>query len=93
MRNSLSDVHPFSKIIFSFFIALISLLLIEIIGLLLMFPIFKISISEFKYAMNNPIDKNYINVVKYVQTIASIGLFIIPQCTLICICMRKRQGC
>lgn len=78
MRNSLSDAHPFSKIIFSLFIILLSFLVTMIIGFLFAVPIFHVNISDFTNLANNYNDPNTLKFLKYLQTIQAIGLFIIP---------------
>jgi len=78
MRNSLSDAHPFSKIIFSIFIILISFLVTILIGILIAVPIFHISLSDFANLANNYSDPDTLRFLKYLQTIQAIGLFIIP---------------
>jgi len=78
MRNSLSTAHPFSKIIFSLFIILVSFLLTFIIGFLIAIPIFQINISNLTNVLSNYNDPNNISFLKYLQTIQAIGLFIVP---------------
>jgi CAAX protease family protein len=78
MRNSLSTAHPFSKIIFSLFIILVSFLLTFIIGFLIAIPIFQINISNLTNVLSNYNDPDNLSFLKYLQTIQAIGLFIVP---------------
>jgi len=78
MRNSFSTAHPFSKIIFSLFIILVSFLLTFIIGFLIAIPIFQINISNLTNVLSNYNDPNNLSFLKYLQTIQAIGLFIVP---------------
>jgi len=78
MRNSFADVHPFSKLIFSLFIILLSFIVFILIGILIAIPIFDLNIFEIQNAitdLNNPANLNFL---KYLQTLQAIGLFIIP---------------
>ena len=78
MRNSLSDSHPFSKIIFSVFIVLVSFLVIILIGILFAIPIFQINLSDFTNLANSYNDPDTLKFLKYLQIIQSIGFFIVP---------------
>lgn len=78
MRNSLSDAHPFSKLIFSLFIILLSFLVTFIIGFLIAIPIFHINILDLSTVLSNYNDPENIQFLKYLQTLQAIGLFIIP---------------
>ena len=78
MRNSLSDVHPFSKLIFSLFIILATFLVTFLIGFLFAVPIFHINIADLPNVLSNYTEPNNIRFLKYLQTLQAIGLFIIP---------------
>lgn len=78
MRNSLSNAHPFSKIIFSLFIILAAFLITFVIGFLIALPIFHINISNLSNVLSDYNDPATIRFLKYLQTIQAIGLFIIP---------------
>lgn len=78
MRNSLSDAHPFSKIIFALFIILASFLITFILGFLIAIPIFHISISNLSVVLSDYNDPDNIRFLKYLQSLQAIGLFIIP---------------
>jgi len=78
MRNSFSNANPFTKLIFSLFIILVSFLLTFIIALIIALPIFHISFSELSTVLSDYNDPNNLNFLRYLQTIQAIGLFIIP---------------
>ena len=78
MRNSLSEVHPFSKIIFSLFIVLATFLITFILGFLIAIPIFHINIYDLTNILTDYNDPDNIRFLKYLQTIQAIGLFIVP---------------
>jgi len=78
LRNSLSGLHPFSKIIFSLFIVLACFLVIFLIALLIAMPVFNISISELSNYMSDYKNPDNVVFLKYLQTVQSVGLFIVP---------------
>lgn len=78
MKNSFSDANPFTKLIFSLFIILVSFLLIFILGFIIAIPIFHISLSELSTILSDYNNPNNIRFLKYLQTIQAIGLFILP---------------
>ncbi len=78
MQNSLSDIHPFSKIIFSLFIILVTFLVTFIFGFLIAIPIFHINILDLTSVLTDYNDPDNIKFLKYLQTLQSFGLFIIP---------------
>ena len=78
MRNSLSDAHPFSKVIFSLFIIFVSFIIFIIIGFLVAIPIFNINLLDIPDLLENLTNPDNLNFLKYLQTIQAIGLFIIP---------------
>lgn len=78
MRNSLADAHPFSKLIFSLFIILVTFLVVFIIGFLVAIPIFHINLSDLTELMSNYNDPDNLRFLKFLQTLQGIGLFIIP---------------
>lgn len=78
MRNSFANSHPGSKLIFALFIILSSFLLTFLIGFLLAIPIFKVNLSELNSVLSDYSDPGNLKFLKYLQTIQSIGLFIVP---------------
>lgn len=78
MKNSLSQIHPFSKFIFSLFIILASFLLVFVLGLAIGIPLFNISFSDLSSVLANYSSPENLKFLKYLQTIQAIGLFILP---------------
>jgi hypothetical protein len=78
MKNSFSDANPFTKLIFSLFIILVSFLITFIIGLIVAIPLFHIGFSELSTILSDYNNPNNIRFLKYLQTLQAIGLFIIP---------------
>jgi len=78
LRNSLSGLHPYSKIIFSLFIVLACFLAIFLIALLIAMPVFNISVSELSNYMSDYKNPDNVVFLKYLQTVQSVGLFIVP---------------
>lgn len=78
MRNSLADAHPFSKLIFSLFIILVTFLVTFLIGFLIAIPIFHLNLSDLTQLMSDYNDPDNMKFLKFLQTLQGIGLFIIP---------------
>lgn len=67
-----------SKIIFSIFIILCVFLLVLIAGTLIALPVFGISIFQLPNVLSDFSNPQSINLLKYFQTIQSLGLFVLP---------------
>lgn len=78
MKNSFSDAHPFTQLIFSLFIILVCFLLSFLFAILIAIPVFNIGFAELTRALSDYNDPNNINFIKYLQTIQGIGLFVLP---------------
>ena len=78
MRNSLSNSHPGSKLIFALFIIVTSFLVTFLIGFLFAIPIFHININDLSSVFSDYGDPDNLRFLKYLQTIQAFGLFIIP---------------
>ncbi|MGE0089277.1 MAG: lysostaphin resistance A-like protein [Bacteroidales bacterium] len=78
MRNSLANSHPFSKLIFSLFIILLSFLVFILLGIVIAIPIFNLNIFEIQNATTDFTNPTNLNFLKYLQTLQAVGLFIIP---------------
>jgi hypothetical protein len=78
MKNSFSDANPFTKLIFSLFIILVSFLLTFILGIIIGIPIFHIGFSDLSTVLSDYNNPNNIRFLKYLQTIQAVGLFILP---------------
>ncbi len=78
MKNPLfTDSHPFTKFLFLLFIIVVSFSILLIIGLITAIPLFGISLSSFQDAVNVNNPEN-IGLIKYMQFIQHIGIFIVP---------------
>ncbi|OFX83588.1 MAG: hypothetical protein A2W99_15250 [Bacteroidetes bacterium GWF2_33_16] len=78
MRNSFGNAHPFSKLIYSLFIIFLSFLIVIILGIIIAIPVFHITIFEIQDALTDLTKPENLVFLKYLQTLQSIGLFIIP---------------
>lgn len=78
MRNSLSNSHPASKLIFALFLMLSAFLVTFLIAFLVAVPIFHIDILNLSDTLFDYSDPNNLRFLKYLQTIQAIGLFIFP---------------
>jgi len=76
--SPLRDMKPFSQLMFSIFIMVASLFLFMVVGLVAAIPVYGSSglLAVMSGAVQN--DSGYINFLKYMQTLQSIGLFIVP---------------
>ncbi len=72
-----TDSHPFTKFLFLLFIIVVSFSILLIIGLITAIPLFGISLSSFQEAVNVNNPEN-IGLIKYMQFIQHIGIFIVP---------------
>ncbi len=78
IKNILADSHPSIKFIIAVFIMLTIFLVSIIIGAFVSIPVFNISLSNIQEVLNNPLNPDNINVLKFFQIIQTIGLFVIP---------------
>lgn len=76
-KGLLSKSKPIEKIFFSLFIIVVSFLIVFFVGVVLAIPFFKINLFQNPYVLSNISPEN-INVLKYFQTVQTIGLFILP---------------
>ncbi len=74
----LQNTGPFAKLIFSVFIVLSSFLITLMAGLLLAIPVFGMGFMELIDSLSNIAHPDYVNLLRYFQTVQSIGLFVIP---------------
>jgi hypothetical protein len=74
----LYSASPFTKIIFSIFIMLTSLLVFFIASLFIAYPIFGIGFSQLQSSLSDYSNPNSVNFLKYLQLVQSIGLFVVP---------------
>jgi uncharacterized protein len=76
--NAFRDIHPFSQLIFSIFVILVSFLMFMAISMLAAIPFFGLeSVMNLPSAidLNNP---ESMRLLKFLQVMQSFGLFIIP---------------
>ncbi|MBN1416221.1 MAG: CPBP family intramembrane metalloprotease [Bacteroidales bacterium] len=76
-RDFVMSSSPWYKLLFVFFLILVFFLLTGIIGLITVMITFKMSLLEVTSVLNNP-DIADIHVIKLLQVIQTIGIFIIP---------------
>jgi len=83
------QLSPFLKILLLILVILVSLLFINIIGLVIAIPIFGISISEIGSNLSNYTNPELIPLLKYFQILNQFGLFIIPVIAFVLLTERK----
>ncbi len=76
--KAFQGMHPFSQLLFSVFVILVSFIVVFLLSLLIAIPVFGLDsmlgqLSGFDYT--NP---TTINLLKYMQTVQSLGLFLLP---------------
>ncbi len=74
----LSGMHPFSKILLSVIISLVSLFLVSILGFILALLIFDIEMNQIAVSVADPMNPSNLSLLKYLQILQGIGLFILP---------------
>ena len=70
--------HPFTQLITLIIIMLISLFILSLIGFLLAIPLFNLSLQDIFNDLNPETLGSNILLFKYLQTIQTIGLFVVP---------------
>lgn len=78
VKGFFKNASPASKFIFTIFIILCVFLLVLVAGTLIALPVFGISIFELPNVLSNINNPKSINILKYFQTIQSLGLFVLP---------------
>lgn len=76
-QNILSNAGPFSKLIFSVFVILVSFFVFLIIGVLFALPFWGIDIINFQ-PLSDLSDLANIAKMKYLQSVFAIGIFVAP---------------
>lgn len=74
----LGQLSPFSRIIFSLLLTLLSLVVFFLVGILLAIPIFHINLFSNLTILTDYSSPITVVLLKYLQIIQSIGLFLIP---------------
>lgn len=72
------EMKPFSQLMFSAFVILVSFLAFLLVSMLLAIPLFGIGSMLSIPTINNLSDPESIRLLKYFQVVQSIGLFIVP---------------
>ncbi len=70
--------HPFVQILFMVFLMLASLLIFSFVGTLLAIPLFHMNVTNVASLMNDLNNPAHIRVLKYLQLIQSLSLFLVP---------------
>ncbi len=69
--------HPVVKLLFLFFIILVSFFIVLSVGIVLAIPLFQVNLLSIKEALNINNPEN-IAFIKYMQLVQHIGIFILP---------------
>lgn len=77
-KGILFGTGPFTKLIFSAFIIISSFLITLVAGLLLAIPLFGMGFMELIESFSNIVHPDYTRILKYLQLVQSVGLFVIP---------------
>ncbi len=78
IRGSFTDTHPFGKILLSAIIILSCFLLFSLIGTIAAVIVFDIDLFRLSQVTNNLSDPVSIRLLKFLQVVQSMGLFIVP---------------
>ena len=78
IRNTFQNASPFAKVIFSLFIMVVSFLLVFFIGLMIIMPFIDASFSDLLSIYSNLEVERNITILKYIQALNTVGLFIVP---------------
>jgi len=77
-RQFLRDSKPSVQLLFTGFVILVSGLFVTLSGILLGWLFFGVSPSEMEGLMKDLLNTDHLSVLKFYQTIQSIGVFVIP---------------
>ena len=78
IKAAFQNSSPFAKLIFTFFIMVLSFTAVFLIGLLIALPFTDISLAELPSVYNDLSNESNILFLKYIQGLNTTGLFIIP---------------
>lgn len=78
MRKLYQNIHPVSKLGVVALVAVICMIVITIVSFVLAIPIFGKGVFSELISSSLTFDSHNINLLKYLQTIQSVGLFIVP---------------
>jgi uncharacterized protein len=76
--NAFRDIHPFSRLIFSVFIILVSFLLFLALSVIAAIPIFGLDAVMNMASLSDLSNPDTLRLLKFFQVVQSFGLFIIP---------------
>ncbi len=71
-------MRPFYQLVFTLFVILVSFLVVSVVALLFAIPIFGVELLLGKLSLGDFNDPEVIGILKYMQTVQSIGIFIVP---------------
>jgi uncharacterized protein len=74
----LGHLTPFAKIVFVLMLIITGLILTLVIGILIAIPLFRINLLTDMTVLTNFSNPVVVNLLKYLQIVQSIGLFIMP---------------
>ncbi len=78
VKRLFENNHPFLQLLIFIFITLVALLFIMIVGFVIAIPIFDLSIVNLGAITTQPSNPEFINFMKFMQTLQGIGLFTVP---------------
>ena len=74
----LNNIHPFTKIILSFLVAIILFFIVSFVGATIPMLVFDVSMEKLMGSLQDFSDQENIAFLKYFQILQTLGLFIIP---------------
>lgn len=78
MKRLFENAHPFLQLLIFLFITLVALTFIMILGIVVAIPIFDLSLTNLGAVMSQTGNPEFINFMKFLQTLQGIGLFTVP---------------
>ena len=79
MKDSfLAGAHPFIKLLFLVFLMITTFFILSFLGVLLAVPLFHISLTDIFTLASEPPTAESVALLKYLQVIQSIALFVLP---------------
>lgn len=78
MKKAYQNIHPISKLGLVAIVIVICMLVVTILSFVLAIPIFGKGVFSDLVSSSLTFDSTNINLLKYLQTVQSVGLFIIP---------------
>lgn len=78
LQSLFEDTQPIMKLILLFILMGISMIITSFIGILIAMPFFSLSWTEIQATLEQGFDSDNIVLLKYLQGVQSIGMFILP---------------